>query len=158
MVKLGHVARTRQATRNLAIPICRWFLSRLTIDVGTGLASTKRSHSRSDCFLSGVSYARRGTNRRFHRKFILHKRTKATTAIASKIGEIANFLRNRMNHESSKFESHPVDSEFSRSAATRPRHAGLRTERADCLRFRDWNPRHLGLAVFSGRDWTLREF
>src|SRR5271157_5704463 len=157
MVKLGHVARTRQATRNWAIPIYRWFLSRLTIDVGTGLASIKRSHSRSDCFLSGVSYARRGTNRRFHRKFILHKRTKATTAIASKIGEIANFLRNRMNHESSKFESHPVDSEFYAVLQRDQDTPCCGTERADCLRFRGWYPRDLGLAVFSGREWSLRE-
>jgi len=47
-------------------------------------------------------------NRRFYRKFILHKRTKATMAIASKIGEIANLLRNRVNHDSRKIESHPV--------------------------------------------------
>jgi len=82
----------------------------------------KRSHLRSNCFLPGVSAPRRGLNRRFYRKFILHKRTKATVAIASKIGEIAKLLRNRMNHDK---RSNLIPSNFSRSAAPRPRYAGL---------------------------------
>jgi hypothetical protein len=77
----------------------RWIISRLTIKVGTGLAGISGAIREASVFLPGVSAPRRGTNGRFQRKFILHKRTKATTAIASKIGEIANLLRNRMNHD-----------------------------------------------------------
>jgi len=35
---------------------------------------------------------------------------------------------------------------------------GYKTEQADCLRFRDWNHTHLGLAVSSGREWSLLEY
>src|SRR5271157_5059262 len=100
MVELVHVARTRQATRNWAIPIYRWFLSRLTINVGTGLASVSGAIRAAIASCRAFRLPEVGRIDAFTGNSSLVQENKATTVFASKIGEFADLLRNCMSPES----------------------------------------------------------